>query len=202
MNAAVIIQWQIIAKCETIHNVDVERNKKRMIDYQDRAKEQLKRVEEAGVLSSEQLKPLHDSLKVQETTEAELQDAYQTFEAAKVDLKTQAELFMSVSEVLEALGDAQVDEIESDPEKPITWNSGLSLKWAAADGGMESGIGFLTPLFFLKQLTASHDPERCRKEIEDSRTSCHFWLLLHSGSSLHTDNSALPKRKQAPAPSA
>jgi hypothetical protein len=29
MNAAIIIQGQIIANCEIIHNVDVERNKKR-----------------------------------------------------------------------------------------------------------------------------------------------------------------------------
>ncbi|MFO1003625.1 MAG: hypothetical protein U0936_25105 [Planctomycetaceae bacterium] len=100
---------------------------------------------------------------------AELQSAHHAFEAAKVDFKTQAELFISVSEVLEALGDAQVDEIESDPEKPITWNGGLQLKWAAADGGMESSIGFLTQLFFLEQLTAGQDPERCRKEIDDSR---------------------------------
>jgi methyl-accepting chemotaxis protein len=169
MNAAISIQGQIISNCEIIHNVDVERNKKRMVEYQDRAKEQLKRVEDAGVLSSEQLRPLHDSLKVYETSMAELQSAHHAFEAAKVDFKTQAELFISVSEVLEALGDAQVDEIESDPEKPITWNGGLQLKWAAADGGMESSIGFLTQLFFLEQLTAGQDPARCRKEIEDSR---------------------------------
>jgi hypothetical protein len=169
MNAAISIQGQIISNCEIIHNVDVARNKKRMTEYQDRAKEQLRRVEDAGVLSREQLKPLHESLKVYETRMAELQDAHQKFEGAKVDFKAQAELFISVSEVLEALGDAQVDEIESDPEKPITWNSGLALKWAAADGGMESSIGFLTQLFFLEQLTAGQDPERCRKEIEDSR---------------------------------
>lgn len=169
MNAAISIQGQIIANGEIIHNVDVERNKKRMTEYQDRAKEQLKRVEDAGVLSSEQLRPLHDSLKVYETSMAELQSAHHSFEGAKNDFKTQAELFISVSEVLEALGDAQVDEIESDPEKPITWNGGLQLKWAAADGGMESSIGFLTQLFFLEQLTAGQDPDRCRKEIEDSR---------------------------------
>ena len=169
MNAAISIQGQIIANCEILHNVDVERNKKRMTEYQDRAKEQLKRVEDACVLSKEQLKPLHDSLKVYETTMAQLQDTHHTFEATKVNFKTQAELFISVSEVMEALGDAQVDEIESEPEKPITWNSGLALKWAAADGGMESSIGFLTQLFFLEQLTAGQDPERCRKEIEDSR---------------------------------
>ncbi len=169
MNAAISIQGQIIANGEIIHNVDVERNKKRLSEYQDRAKEQLKRVEDASVLSSEQLRPLHDSLKVYETTMAELQSAHQSFESARLDFKTQAELFISVSEVLEALGDAQVDEIESDPEKPITWNGGLQLKWAAADGGMESSIGFLTQLFFLEQLTAGQDPDRCRKEIEDSR---------------------------------
>jgi hypothetical protein len=53
MNAAISIQGQIISNCEIIHNVDVARNKKRMTEYQDRAKEQLKRVEDAGVLSSE-----------------------------------------------------------------------------------------------------------------------------------------------------
>lgn len=170
MNAAISIQGQIISNSEIIHNVDVDRNKKRLVEYQDRAREQLKRVEDAGVLSSEQLQPLHDSLKVYETTLANLQNAHQTFETARVDFKTQAELFISVSEVLEALGDAQVDEIESDPEKQITWNNGLSLKWAAADGGMESSIGFLTQLFYLEQLTAGQDADRCRKEIKDSRS--------------------------------
>lgn len=39
-------------------------------------------------------------------------------------------------------------------------------------GGWRHGIQYwipLTQLFFLEQLTAGQDPERCRKEIEDSR---------------------------------
>jgi len=169
MNAAIHIQAQIIASCEMIHGVDAARNQQRLETHQESTVRELQRVKDAGVLSSEQLAPVNESLQKYNTSLSRLLEHHHNFEASKRDFKTQAETFIAISEALEKIGDAQVDELAADPEKLVTWSGAISARWDAADGGMESGIGFLTQLFYLEQLTAGHDAQHCRKEIEAAR---------------------------------
>lgn len=169
MNSTIAIQAQIIASCEVIHGVEPERNRKRIAEQQAITASELERVKEAGILSVEKLQPLERSISNYNLTLNSLLDQHHRYEVARAEFKEQAQLFIQISETLEKIGDAQVDAIAAEPDKAITWNDGLSKRWDAADGGMESSIGFLTQLFFLEQLTAGQNAEQCRKEIEDAR---------------------------------
>ena len=170
MNAAIGVQAQIIASSEIIHGVDTERNYKRLNEQQEITTEQIQRIKDAAILTSDQLAPLSSSLQKYSAALKALLDDHRTYQISKANFKKQAERFITISEVLERIGDAQIDEMASAPDKAVTWNTGLSRRWDAADGGMESSIGFLTQLFYLEQLTAGQDPVHCRKEIENART--------------------------------
>lgn len=184
MTAAIGIQAQIIASSEIIHDVDVERNQKRLTEQQKITSEQIRRIEDAAILTPTKLAPLNSSLQRYSTSLRELLASHQSYLTSKAAFKKQAERFITISELLERIGDAQVDEMAATPDKAVTWNTGLSRRWDAADGGMESSIGFLTQLFYLEQLTAGQDPVRCRKEIENARTFHReaMELMLATGS--------------------
>ena len=49
---------------------------------------------------------------------------------------------------VEEFGDGAVEELENNPDTPITWDSGLGLRWSAADGGMEASIFLLERFYF------------------------------------------------------
>ena len=55
---------------------------------------------------------------------------------------------------VEEFGDGAVEELENNPDTPITWDSGLGLRWSAADGDMEASI-FLLERFYFYQLILS-----------------------------------------------
>jgi hypothetical protein len=48
-----------------------------------------------------------------------------------------------VGEILEVIGDRQVEVLEQTPDLMRSWSDGLAESWSAADGAMEARIGFL-----------------------------------------------------------
>ncbi|MFQ5559470.1 MAG: hypothetical protein ACE5FU_02645 [Nitrospinota bacterium] len=50
---------------------------------------------------------------------------------------------MNYSNILVEVGDRVIDDLADDPEKMVSWNSDLLDRWLAADGMMESYIGYL-----------------------------------------------------------
>ena len=56
--------------------------------------------------------------------------------------------------LVEEFGDGAVEELKNDPDTPITWDSGLGLRWSTAGGGMEASI-FLLERFYFYQLILS-----------------------------------------------
>ena len=69
-------------------------------------------------------------------------------------LRASFETFRSLMVQVEEFGDGAVEELENNPDTPITWDSGLGLRWSAADGGMEASI-FLLERFYFYQLILS-----------------------------------------------
>ncbi|MFZ9914491.1 MAG: methyl-accepting chemotaxis protein, partial [Phycisphaerales bacterium] len=75
--------------------------------------------------------------------------------------------FVAFGRQVEEIGDAQIEEIEKNPDTPFTWNGGIARSWAAADGGMESNIGMLTGLYHLQRYIAGADEASCLAGVEE-----------------------------------
>ena len=81
--------------------------------------------------------------------------------------KTVAQI-VDIGEIVEEVGDSQVETLIKAPRQPITWEGGLQRKWDAADGGMEANIGFFRQLYFLEQIKRRGPKAELVKELDDS----------------------------------
>ncbi len=61
-----------------------------------------------------------------------------------------------INSLVEEFGDSTVESLEASPDDSITWNSGLSKYWAAADGAMEARIGYLQQIYATQLLSSKH----------------------------------------------
>ncbi len=81
--------------------------------------------------------------------------------------KTVAQI-VEIGEIVEEVGDSQVETLIKAPRQPISWEGGLQRKWDAADGGMEANIGFFRQLYFLEQIKRQGPKADLVKELNDS----------------------------------
>ncbi|MFM4957574.1 methyl-accepting chemotaxis protein [Aeromonas veronii] len=77
---------------------------------------------------------------------------YHAYTEVDQALHHNADLMARLSTQLEVIGDGAVEALTQSPDQTISWNSGLSTRWEAADGGMESNIGFLRQLYALEKM--------------------------------------------------
>ncbi len=98
----------------------------------------------------------------------QLSQRYQTYRAAQLKLQQTVDQIVEIGELVEQVGDAQVEMLTRAPDKPISWAGGLSQKWAAADGGMEANIGFFRQLYFLEQIKNRGPLPQLLDELEKS----------------------------------
>ncbi|HDX8429437.1 methyl-accepting chemotaxis protein [Aeromonas veronii] len=93
----------------------------------------------------------------------------------KVDqaLHHNADLMARLSTQLEVVGDGAVEALTQSPDQTISWNSGLSTRWEAADGGMESNIGFLRQLYALEKMRRQGVTEAIKAELKEATEFYH-----------------------------
>ncbi|WP_031565740.1 methyl-accepting chemotaxis protein [Rheinheimera texasensis] len=75
---------------------------------------------------------------------------------------------VEIGEIVEEVGDSQVETLIQAPRQTISWEGGLQRKWDAADGGMEANIGFFRQLYFLEQIKRQGPQPELVKELNDS----------------------------------
>ncbi|MFM5462248.1 methyl-accepting chemotaxis protein [Aeromonas veronii] len=84
-----------------------------------------------------------------------------------------ADLMARLSTQLEVVGDGAVEALTQSPDQTISWNSGLSTRWEAADGGMESNIGFLRQLYALEKMRRQGVTEAIKAELKEATDFYH-----------------------------
>jgi len=169
MEGTIGLELQMLAMRNLMAGVDVETNEQRLSDGRELAKVAYGRAIDAKLLE-EGLNAKFQSALDQYNAQLELlRTANTAFVAAQNEFDTHTAAYVEFLVHMEELGDGAVESLTANPDEPTTWNSGLSIKWAAADGGMESTIGYYQQLYFLEQLRAGGDVERCRSGIERGR---------------------------------
>ncbi|MBN2736778.1 MAG: HAMP domain-containing protein [Spirochaetales bacterium] len=74
--------------------------------------------------------------------------------------------FVELFSQMEEIGDSAVEYYETNPNSTTSWNGGLEQRWAAADGIMESRIGYLLQQYYLEQILKNTDMENNKKELD------------------------------------
>ncbi len=131
------------------------------------AKEALNRMKNAGLISDADISHLNEA---QQDYGASSDLVVAEFEAFNVVNKRLAANFYDFQQLMtqaEALGDGLVEVLERDPNKTISWNTGLDKKWAAADGAMNTQIGMLKSMYFFRRLTNFEDANDAQAGIKE-----------------------------------
>ena len=98
---------------------------------------------------------------------------YQAYTEADQALHQNADLMARLSTQLEVIGDGAVEALTQSPDQTISWNSGLSTRWEAADGGMESNIGFLRQLYALEKMRRQEVTAAIKAELKEATDFYH-----------------------------
>ncbi|SIQ28373.1 methyl-accepting chemotaxis protein [Aeromonas veronii] len=98
---------------------------------------------------------------------------YHAYTEVDQALHHNADLMARLSTQLEVVGDGAVEALTQSPDQTISWNSGLSTRWEAADGGMESNIGFLRQLYALEKMRRQGVTEAIKAELKEATDFYH-----------------------------
>ncbi|MCX4046509.1 methyl-accepting chemotaxis protein [Aeromonas veronii] len=98
---------------------------------------------------------------------------YHAYTEVDQALHHNADLMARLSTQLEVIGDGAVEALTQSPDQTISWNSGLSTRWEAADGGMESNIGFLRQLYALEKMRRQGVTEAIKAELKEATDFNH-----------------------------
>lgn len=96
-------------------------------------------------------------LRIYRAAFAQLREHYDGMQGLQRKLRDNLDPMMRLGAAMEELGDQQFDSLDAQASISV---ASFKQRWTAADGGMESLIGFYTQLYYLEQLT--HGPDHAR----------------------------------------
>ena len=114
------------------------------------------------------LKKLQATLTQFIDTQQRLSQQFTLYQTQSSGLDKTVAQIVEIGEVVEEVGDSQVETLVQAPTQTISWEGGLQRKWDAADGGMEANIGFFRQLYFLEQIKRQGPKAELLKELNDS----------------------------------
>lgn len=101
-------------------------------------------------------------------TQQQLSQQFSRYQQQLAGLDKTVSQIVEIGEIVEEVGDSQVETLIQSPRQTISWEGGLQRKWDAADGGMEANIGFFRQLYFLEQIKRQGAKPELVKELNDS----------------------------------
>ncbi|MFK7892570.1 MAG: methyl-accepting chemotaxis protein [Granulosicoccus sp.] len=169
MEGAIGVGFELLATKRIISDSDSDQiAEKELTQAQELANTSFTRMRNSNLIEPTDLREFDDQRQAFETMGKQMLDQHATFSKLDRQLNTNFYRFQQLMESAEELGDGQVEALILDPDRQLSWNSGLSERWIAADGGMESQIGMLQRIFYYKRLVAGEPAEETISHLERS----------------------------------
>ncbi|MDH5324491.1 MAG: methyl-accepting chemotaxis protein [Gammaproteobacteria bacterium] len=142
---------------DAVLNLDVHKNS---------ADKAFDRLMSAGLMNSNQILRLKQHMDIFNQSQREVIQLLREFVTADRKLYVDFTAFNGFLTQLEELGDSYVEVLENNPNQRLSWNSGLSQRWIAADSAMESQINFLAIYFAYETLLRTSGTELSSSEVD------------------------------------
>lgn len=168
MEGCIQIEAQMLAAEKILREPESESAHLQLTKAQEATEAAIERLVDANLLPSDQINEVVDQLKQYSVALDQLLHENREFAQQRNVLRQTAQMVVATGEYLNIIGDSAVEELESAPDREISWANGLEVKWEAADGGMETTIGFLTQQYYLEQLLGGQDVETCKSGLVSS----------------------------------
>lgn len=130
--------------------------------------EALGRMLAAGLISDIQAQQTNNKRSLYHGAADKLLSSYNRFARLDAQLSNNFFLFQKFMEEAEEIGDGQVEDLRRNPNKSMSWNSGLRLRWGAADGAMEGQIGMLQRAYYYGRLKTGANQSETIKALENA----------------------------------
>lgn len=146
------VESQMLATNCVLNGEQLDENRKRLEIATERVDKGFEQMASASLVDDQRLATLRATAREYQHALNAVLAANREYVDTQREFQHHADRFVKLSESLEVIGDAAVEELESNPDQLTSWNDGLATKWAAADGGMEANIGFLSQLHHLDRI--------------------------------------------------
>lgn len=173
MEGSIGIKAQMLA-VERLTSGKSNENKLLLKKGEDLAEEALNRMMNAGLMSNQELGEINTNWQTFNKQKQSLLKNYQAYKDTNDLLDSSFSKLHKLMTAGEELGDSEVEKLRKKPNSKISWNSGLSEKWLAADGMMEAQIHFLSVTYHFKNFI--HD----FADIEHESHINNSWEMLNS----------------------
>jgi methyl-accepting chemotaxis protein len=168
MNAQIAMEAQVIAAHNLLSGRDIAIEKQRIENLSNEYELELSRAVESGFFDTEVVEEVSE-------TRAEFANALASLILAHAQRADAGNAYVlaskdtdKINEIVEGMGDGNVENLESNPDQTISWNSGLSKYWDAADGAMESRIGYLQQIYGTQLLLDSRVDDGEERILSDA----------------------------------
>ena len=139
MEGSMGIEYQMIA-IERLLAGDTRKTDELLREGRAMEDEALGRMTEGGLLGADEIHNVKQQRESFRRASDDLLQKLAAFNEANALLGKQFDDFQIMLTQAEDLGDSMVESLEKSPDQAISWNGGLSQKWDAGDGAMESQI--------------------------------------------------------------
>ncbi|MGE0708226.1 MAG: methyl-accepting chemotaxis protein [Planctomycetota bacterium] len=129
---------------------------------------------DSKLFQEQELRGLNERVGAYERVREALQGEHARFVAADDAYARALARMQEVMTQAEEVGDQQVEQLERDASKQVSWGAGLETLWAAADGAMEAQIALLE--------SAYHYRRACDGEGAEPKAAMERALARFSGS--------------------
>ncbi|OYP28416.1 methyl-accepting chemotaxis protein [Rhodopirellula sp. MGV] len=169
MEGSIQIQSQMLATDGIIDNRDRDQYQQWLDEAREGAAESMGRLIEANLVSVERVRELQDQLTAYDGENTALLNAFTAYSNAQAKIDQASAELVRISDVLESVGDQQVELLKKSPNEPITWSGDVEQRWVAADRGMECSIWVLTQLYHFSRFLGGGETSDCRQAIIDAQ---------------------------------
>ena len=168
MESAIDIEAQMLAVRNLLSGREEEASLSQITGRRRGIAARLVVIRQHGLLDGKGLSDYEARLKAYETHLDGVVKAYGAFRDARRDHTRSCDELVRLGRRLEAVGDAVFEGLEATPDLTMSWNTGLSGRWAVADGAMEANIGLLLESYRLERLFAGRVAAEEHKSIREA----------------------------------
>ncbi|MCC9600357.1 methyl-accepting chemotaxis protein [Stieleria sp. JC731] len=161
MEGSIMIQSQMLAADAIIEGRGDDHYEQQLQEAREGTDEAFTRLIEADLVDPQRIRDLQKQLKLYSDASGKLLSTFAEYDRAKQNVDESSAKLVRVSEVLENIGDSQLEALRGMPNTSLTWAGDIQERWDAADGGMESSIAVLTQLYHFSQRLGGANPQKC-----------------------------------------
>ncbi|MES0326942.1 MAG: methyl-accepting chemotaxis protein [Gammaproteobacteria bacterium] len=133
----------------------------------DSAAESLERLRDAGLLNDAAVRDVTEAEHDYKAAAERVVSEFEKFSAVDQRLAANFYDFQILMTHAEKVGDGAFKVFESNPNKTISWNTGLQQKWQAADGAMMTQIGMLKGMYYYRRMLSFEDAQESLAGIKE-----------------------------------